>query len=197
MFDTSFFASPWTLLLGALTGLVFGFLLQKGGITRFSVIVGQFLLKDFTVAKVMGTAIVVGGVGVYGMLQFGWIDGLHVKGATLVANAIGGLIFGAGMAVLGYCPGTAVAALGDGSRDAVPGVLGMLFGAGVYAEAFPWLKANVLGLADLGKATFVTVTGLSPWWLLGLLAVLAVGGFLALERWERGRTSHATSAGIA
>ncbi|NIN68518.1 MAG: YeeE/YedE family protein, partial [Anaerolineae bacterium] len=148
MFDTSFFADPTTLLLGALTGLIFGFLLRKGGLTRFNVIVGQFLLEDFTVLKVMLTAIVIGSTGIYGMFQLGLIDGLHVKAAHLVANALGGLIFGAGMAILGYCPGTGVAALGNGSRDAIAGVAGMLFGAALYAEVYPWAKKHIVGLAD-------------------------------------------------
>ncbi|MHC5001987.1 MAG: YeeE/YedE thiosulfate transporter family protein, partial [Planctomycetota bacterium] len=109
------FADPTSLALGAATGLVFGFLLQKGGVTRFQVIVGQFLLKDFTVLKVMLTAIVVGAIGIYGMRAAGMDVPLHVKGTALLANVLGGLIFGVGMAILGYCPGTALAAIGDGS----------------------------------------------------------------------------------
>jgi hypothetical protein len=195
VFDTPFFAAPSVLLLGALTGLVFGFLLQKAGVTRFDVIVGQFLLRDFTVAKVMLTAIVVGGAGVYGMLSLGMLDALHVKAAHLVANALGGLIFGAGMALLGYCPGTGVAAIGDGSRDAVPGVLGMLLGAAVYAETHAWVAAHLLPYGELGKETAVTVTGLSPWWFLALLALGGLVLFTWLERRER--RSHDRPTGVA
>ncbi len=187
MFDAGFFASPTALLTGALTGLIFGFLLQKGGLTRADVIISQFLFRDYTVLKVMLTAIVVGGVGVYAMLQLGMIEKLHVKSATLVANIVGGLIFGKGMAILGYCPGSGVAAIGDGSRDAIPGVFGMLAGAAVYAEMHPWLKANVLPLADLGKVTIAQELGLSPWWLLAGLAVATAAGFFALERFEHAR----------
>ena len=86
-----FFADPKTLLLGAITGLVFGFLLQKGGVTRYNVIVNQFRFKDFTVLKTMLTAIVVGAIGIYAMLQLGMIKGLSVKGAELAMNAGGGL----------------------------------------------------------------------------------------------------------
>lgn len=184
MFD-HVFASPSILLTGALTGLIFGFLLQKGGVTRFSVILGQFLLKDFTVLKVMGTAIVVGGIGIYGMRAFGLDVPLHIKNATLLGNAIGGATFGIGMAILGYCPGTGVAAIGDGSRHAIPGVLGGLVGAAAYAEAYPWMKSEVLGVGDLGKATLGSVTGLSAWWFMALLAIGAFVGFMVLERWER------------
>ncbi len=187
MFE-NFFADSMTLFQGALAGLVFGFLLQKGGVTRYSVIVGQFLLKDFTVLKVMLTAIIVGSVGIFGMRAMGSEVALHIKNATLFGNILGGLIFGVGMAILGYCPGTGVGAMGDGSRHAIPGVLGMLVGAAIFAEVYPFMKAEVLGVADLGKATLDSVSGLSPWWFIALMTAAGIAVFVVLERWER---SHA------
>jgi uncharacterized membrane protein YedE/YeeE len=112
---------------------------------------------------------------------------MHVKNATLIGNAVGGAIFGVGMAILGYCPGTAVGAVGDGSRHAVFGILGGVVGAAIYAETYPWVKATVLR-TDFGKATAETVTGLSPWWFIAGLALAAALGFALLERWERGGT---------
>lgn len=187
MFDSAFFASPRDLALGALAGFLFGFLLQKGGVTRYRVILGQFLLTDFTVLKVMGTAIVVGAVGIYAMLALGMLESaeLHLKSATIWGNLVGGLVFGVGMAVLGYCPGTGVGALADGSRHAIFGVLGMLAGAAVYAEVHPWVNANLLKVNDLGKVTLSQETGLSPWWFIVAMAVAAVVGFTVLERWQR------------
>jgi hypothetical protein len=88
-----------------LTGLVFGFLLQKGGVTRYNVIVNQFRFKDFTVLKTMLTAIVVGRSASTRCCNSGMIKGLSVKSAELAMNAGGGLIFGVGMVLLGYCPG--------------------------------------------------------------------------------------------
>ena len=184
MFD-GFFADPKLLALGAVTGFVFGFLLQKGGVTRFNVIVGQFLLKDFTVLKVMLTAIVVGAVGIYGMRAMGVEFDMHIKSAALVGNALGGAIFGIGMAVLGFCPGSAVAAIGDGSRHAIAGVLGMLAGAAIYAETHSWLQPRVLEAVDLGKATLASMTGLSPWLIIAALAVVAAAVFVMLERSQR------------
>lgn len=180
-----FFADPRTLLLGAITGLVFGFLLQKGGVTRYNVIVNQFRFKDFTVLKTMLTAIVVGAVGVYAMLQLGMIKGLSVKGAELAMNAGGGLIFGVGMVLLGYCPGTALAAVGQGSRDAVVGIVGALVGAAVYAEAYPLLARTVEPIGKLGKITFADATHASPWWFIVALAIVALALFTWLERRER------------
>lgn len=181
---SNFFADPKTLLLGAITGLVFGFLLQKGGVTRYNVIVNQFRFKDHTVLKTMLTAIVVGAIGVYAMLQFGMISGLHIKGAEVGMNVLGGLIFGVGMVILGYCPGTALAAVGQGSRDAIVGIAGALVGAAVYAEVYPFLARTIEPLGKLGKITFVDVTHLSPWWLIAALAIGASGLFYWLERRE-------------
>ena len=175
--------TPVNLLLGLVTGLVFGFLLQRGGVTRYRVILGQFLWVDHTVLRTMLTAVVVGSAGVYAMHQFGDVS-LHVKGAVVLANVVGGLVFGVGMVVLGYCPGTGVGALGDGSRHAILGILGMLGGAAVYAEVQPLLKGNLLAVCDLGKLTFPQITGLSPWVLVVVLFVLAAILFAILKRLE-------------
>jgi uncharacterized protein len=167
---------------GLLAGVVFGFLLQKGGVATYKVIVGQFLLVDHTVARVMGTAIVVGAVGVYGLLALGLIDGLMVKPAMLVANAVGGLIFGVGMVGLGYCPGTGVAAAGSGSRHAWFGILGMLVGAALFTETFPWARRTFMEGVDLGKVTIADLTGVSPWVFVGLLVAGAAVFYTWLDR---------------
>lgn len=178
------FDSPLNLTYGLITGIVFGFLLQRGGVTRYRVIVGQFLLKDHTVVKTMLTAVVVGSAGIWAMHLFGEVS-LHVKPVTVLANALGGVLFGFGMALLGYCPGTGVAALGDGgSRPAVFGILGMLVGAAAYAEVYPAIKANLLSVGSYGKITFPEVTGLSPWFFVIALAAMAVLLFTAMHRGE-------------
>jgi len=174
------FDTPLNLLYGLLTGLVFGFLLQRSGVTRFRVILGQFLMKDHTVLKTMLTAVVVGSAGVWAMHSFAGVS-LHIKATTVLANVGGGLIFGFGMALLGYCPGTGVAALGDGSiRQAIFGVLGMLAGAAAYAEVYPAVKANILSVGSYGKITFADVTGLPVWVLIAALAIAAIVLFRTL-----------------
>jgi uncharacterized protein len=174
MFDTSLFVSPGVLLSGAATGLIFGFLLQKARVTRAEVIIAQFLLRDYTVLKVILTAIVVGSLGIYGMLEMGMITSLSIKSAALYANILGGLIFGVGMAILGYCPGTALAAIGDGSRDAIAGVLGGLTGAALYAEAYPFLKSRLIDILNMGAVSLPDITGISAWLWIGLLAGILV-----------------------
>lgn len=110
------------LLWGLAFGIAFGFLLQKGGVTKYDIIAGQLLLKDFTVVKVMLSAILTGMVGIYFMKSRGWVE-LYPKSGSLGMNVIGGLIFGAGFAILGYCPGTIAGAIGNGYLDALVGGL--------------------------------------------------------------------------
>jgi uncharacterized membrane protein YedE/YeeE len=170
------FDSPERLLLGLVIGILFGVLLQKGRVAKFSVIIGQFILKDWTVVKIMGTAVVVGSVGVYALAASGHAS-LHVKPFLLGGVLLGGVCFGVGMAVFGYCPGTGVAACGEGKPDAMVGVLGMLVGALAFVAAFPALQPVIKGLGGMGKVTFPEVTGTSPWlWVAGLVG----GGLTAI-----------------
>lgn len=165
------FDSPERLLLGLVTGVLFGVLLQKGQVAKFSVIVGQFILKDWTVVKIMGTAVVVGSVGVHALVASGQAHP-HVKPFLLGGVLVGGVCFGVGLAVFGYCPGTGVAACGEGRRDAMVGVLGMLAGALAYVVAYPALQPVIKGLGDMGKLTLAEITGTSPWlWVAGLAGV--------------------------
>jgi hypothetical protein len=152
------FDPVWKLALGLLTGLLFGFLLQKGRVSKYRTILGQFVLRDFTMLKIMLTAVVVGGVGVYALHAAGLAE-LHLKPLVLGGVVLGGLIFGAGMSLAGYCPGTVVAAIADGSRHAIFALLGMLFGAAVYAEVYVPLKGSLLTFGDFGKITLADVTG--------------------------------------
>lgn len=167
------FDSPDKLLLGLITGIAFGFLLQKGRVAKFHVIVGQFLLKDWTVVKVMLTAVAVGAVGVWAMVAMGMAS-LTIKPAAFGGVIVGAILFGAGMAIFGYCPGTSVAACGEGRRDAMVGVVGMLAGALFYVAAFPALQGLINGFGNLGEVTVPTLTGLSPWLFVGGLALAAI-----------------------
>jgi len=173
------FDSTGKLLLGLATGIVFGFLLQKGRVTKRSVILGQFLLKDWTVLKIMATAIIVGSVGVQVLVSVGDAH-LHIKPFLLGGVLVGGFCFGIGLSVLGYCPGTTVAACGEGHRDAMAGLLGMVAGAFAFVAAFPVLQPVIKGLGDWGKATLPDLTGTSPWAWIGALAVAGVVARLAV-----------------
>lgn len=148
------------LLLGFVMGIFFGFFLQKGQVTRYEVIMGQVLLTDFTVVKVILSAILVGMLGIYPLKRLGLVK-LHPKAGSLGGTLIGSLIFGVGFSLLGYCPGTAVGAVGQGSLDALfGGVLGILAGTGLYSVIYPAVRDHLL---DLGKFGEITLPQLLKW----------------------------------
>jgi hypothetical protein len=167
------------LIFGLITGFIFGFLLQKGQVVKYEKIVGALRLQDFTIVKFMLSAILVGMVGIYLMRDLG-VTELHIKPTALGANIIGGLVFGVGFGLLGYCPGTAVGATGEGRIDAFwGGILGMLVGAALYAELYTGIKGNVLTWGSLGKITLPSLLGINHWFIIGILWALLV----LLMRW--------------
>jgi len=166
------------LIYGLITGLLFGFLLQKGRVLRHEKQLSTLLLKDMTIIKFMLTSVIVAMVGTYLLLDLGLVK-LSIKATILGANIIGGIIFGLGWGLLGYCPGTSAGALGEGRWDALWGIAGMLAGAALYAEAFPTMKATVLTWGNLGKITLPQVLGVNHW----LVIIPIVAGSLFLFRW--------------
>ncbi|QDT02026.1 putative inner membrane protein [Rubripirellula lacrimiformis] len=141
-----------TLTLGLVFGMVFGFLLQKGGVAKFHVLIGQLMLQDFTVVKVMLSAVIVGTLGIHWMHYRRLVE-LHIKPTRIASNVIGGLLFGAGFALSAYCPGTGAAALGQGNFDALAMVAGMIVGSYFFAEMSGWIHRNIDPIGDLGKRT--------------------------------------------
>lgn len=182
-----------SLWLAVVFGLVFGFLLHRGGVTSYDVIVNQFRLRDFTVLKIMFTAIVVGGIGVAVLNGMGHAN-LHVKPANMLGVSLGAAIFGVGMVVLGYCPGTGLAAVATGSVHALVGVVGMLAGGILYALSFPWVSEKILTVGALGKVRLPDVTGVPAWGWLAILVVVAAAVFAVVETVERRRNDMRTVA---
>jgi len=166
------------LIYGLVTGLLFGFLLQKGRVLRYDKQLGALRLVDMTIVKFMLSSVMVGMVGVYLLSDLG-LAKLSIKATLLGPVIIGGLIFGLGWGLLGFCPGTSMGALGEGRWDAVWGILGMIAGAGLFAEAYPMLQNTVYTWGDLGRITLPKVLGVNHWIII---PVFIAGGFL-LFRW--------------
>ena len=166
------------LIYGLFTGIIFGFLLQKARVIRYDKQVGAMLLKDMTIVKFMMSTIIVAMVGVYLLVYLG-LAKLSLKATVLGANIIGGLIFGVGWGILGYCPGTQMGAIGEGRWDALWGIFGMLAGAALFAEFYPTLKTTVLTWGDLGKITLPQVLNINHWPVIAVMVVISV----VLFRW--------------
>ena len=166
------------LLTGAVTGILFGFFMQKAQVIRYDRQLAALRLRDMTIVKFMLSTILVAMVGIYLLFDLGLIK-LSVKPLILGGNVLGGLIFGIGWGIVGYCPATAMGALGEGRYDSAFGLLGMILGAGLYAEAYPLMKETVLTWGNFGKITLPGVLGINHWIVIVILAAV----FIALFRW--------------
>jgi hypothetical protein len=162
-------------------GSIFGFLLQKGGVGKYHVLEGQLLLQDFTVAKIMLSAILVGMVGLYFLHNLAQTK-MHILPTKIGSNIIGGLIFGVGFALAGYCPGTGAVALGQGALPAVIFITGLVVGSYLYAEASQFLRRTVETWGDKGKITLASALGVKTGAFVAFFAVLLGGALFMLSK---------------
>jgi len=172
-----------TLLYGLVTGILFGFLLQKGQVLHYDKQIGALRMQDMTIVKFMLSHVAVAMVGIYLLHDLGVVK-LSLKPMILGGVIIGAIIFGIGWGLLGYCPGTSLGALGEGRIDALWGIGGMLVGAGIYAEAYPYLKTTVLTWGDYGKITIPQVLGVNHWVIIVIVLIGIMGLFKWLEKKE-------------
>jgi len=169
------------LIPGLIVGIIFGFLLQKGNVADADTILGQLLLRNFTVMKIIMSAIAFGSWFLYRAYQAGIISSLPVKQLPCFSHLIGGLIFGFGMALLGYCPGTCLAAAGQKTKDAWWGIGGMLCGAFIYILFYPLVKKVLVTLPTF-KTLFLT--DLLPINISGLIFIFLLLVYV-LQRWVK------------
>ncbi len=162
-----------------LFGFLFGAILQYAKLNRYDTISGMATLEDLAVAKAIAVAIGLGAIFINLEIGLG-LANYHIKPFLLVGIIFGGLIFGTGMAILGYCPGTLAVSLGEGSLDAFFGIIGGLLGGLVFTLLFPSLQ-NLLG-PDLGKISLYSISGNSPV-LFYLLIFILGGAFMAAAFW--------------
>jgi hypothetical protein len=167
--------------LGLVTGILFGFLLQKGRVLRFEKQVGAVLLEDMTILKFMLSAILVGMIGIT-VLAEADVIATSRKSMNLGAVLLGGALFGGGWAIMGFCPGTSIGALGEGRWHAVFAIIGMLLGAALYAELYPFFKSTVLAWQDFGKIGLPEALGVSAWVVIAVFWVAALALFLFFEK---------------
>jgi len=130
------------IISGLILGAAFGFILERAGFGNPNKLTGQFRLTDWSVFKVMFTAIVFAAVGLLILEKLGLVDAgsLFVPPAFLGAAALGGALVGAGFAIGGYCPGTSVVGLMSGRIDAAIFLIGLLLGTVMFAGIYPSIE---------------------------------------------------------
>jgi hypothetical protein len=150
-----------------LLGFLFGWSLHKAGLTHYARIVNVYRFRDMTVLRFMLTALVVGGFAIQAGIELGFAPSAPIPPTSMLANVVGGVVFGVGMATAGYCPGTIVAEAGEGRLDAwVAGLSGLLVGAIVFGLLQPAIMPTLARVGSLGRVTFADLAGASPWLVL-------------------------------
>jgi uncharacterized protein len=174
-------------LLKALAlGFLFGGLLHKGGLTHYARIVGVYRFKDLGVLEFMLAALAVAAVGIQLQVGLGMAAPLPVPPTHLLANLLGGIVFGIGMATAGYCPGTILAEAGEGRLDAlVAGFGGLFVGALIFGAIQPALMPTLAAVGSWGRVTLASLGGVSPGLVALIFAEVVVVVLLLLARARR------------
>ncbi|POR01995.1 YeeE/YedE family protein [Alkalispirochaeta sphaeroplastigenens] len=169
------------LVYGLVTGIFFGIFLQQAQALRFERQVGAMLLKDMTVVKFMLTTIVVASVGIHALQDAGIIS-FAPRALSLGSQILGGLLFGVGWAIIGYCPGTSIGAIGEGRFHVIWPILGMLLGGIIFALLYPFIQTHIQPLGSFGAISLPQLLGVNHWLVI---AALAAGSFFLFRFFER------------
>lgn len=178
---------PEGLLTATLIGLAFGFWLERAGFGSSRKLTSIFYFRDFAVLKVMFTAIVTAAIGLYFFSAAGMVNLEEVfQPATFLwPQLVGGLLFGVGFVVGGYCPGTALVATASAKADAVVFLIGAGIGSLAFGFAYPALESFVVS-GSMGNSTLPAWMGLDPAIVTVLVTAVALGAF-ALVTWVEQR----------
>jgi hypothetical protein len=168
-------------------GIAFGFALERAGLGNARKLSAQFLLRDFTVVKVMFTAVVTAMLGVHWLGRLGIVDVsfLYVPDTYLAPQTAGGVLFGAGFALAGLCPGTSCVSAATGRGDGLATAAGLFAGVLVTGLVFAPLQSFYESGAR-GALTLPSVFGLPAGVVVLLVTAIALAVFGIAGRFENG-----------
>jgi len=186
LFSQNALSSSAAFALSLLIGVAFGFVLERAGFGSSRRLAGIFYFRDMAVLKVMFSAVITAMLGVAYLTAFGWIslDRIYLMPTAYAAQIIGGLIFGVGFVMSGWCPGTAAVGLASGRLDAFLCLCGAVVGSIVFNEVYPWVSPLQ---ADSGVQFVYANLGVSHATFALLLTIVAVGMFWGAEYVEHRR----------
>ena len=192
------FGDGASLVIAVLLGIAFGWFLERGGMGSATKLSGQFYFTDLSVLKLMFSAIVTAASGLFWLSWAGLLDlsRVYVPETFIAPQLVGGVIFGAGFAVGGLCPGTSCVAAATGRRDGLSLIAGMLAGVFVFGEAFPGIGTFADSTAR-GAWTLPQAFGLSYGTVVGMVVAAALGAFAGAEWLERRTERPARPAEVA
>jgi uncharacterized protein len=171
-------------------GFLFGFVLERAGFGDARNLTNIFYFRDMRVLKVMFSALVTAMVGLIVLSWVGLFDYATLLEVSLLKTylwpqLVGGILFGLGFVIGGYCPGTSVVGIVSGKLDALVFMLGMIAGIWVFAAGFS-LWGSFYMSSDLGRLTLWQAFGLKMEWVAVAIVVMALGAFALTglaEKW--------------
>ncbi len=185
LYSYHFFSYNFSLALALIIGFLFGFFLERAGLGNPRKLTAIFYFEDFTVLKVMFSAIVTSAIGLWILTRTGLINisEVLVVPTYLWPQLLGGFILGIGFVIGGYCPGTAVVGMSSGRIDGIIFIIGLMLGIWIFAEGYPFLKDFYLSgyMADM---TLNRWLGSSRGIVILVITLLAFIAFWAAEKAE-------------
>ena len=169
--------------LGIFSGLTFGFIIQRAGATNPDKIISGHLMKDPAIMQFMILAVAFGAVGLAGLQAVG-VGRTMILPLSLVATTLGGILFGLGWGLTGYCPGTTWTAVGEGRMDAVFALLGGFAGTLVFGHLHETLIPLLYLPTNMGQINFGAWFGSSPVFVFVYALILGFAAWLVGRLWS-------------
>ncbi|MFC1481327.1 YeeE/YedE thiosulfate transporter family protein [Candidatus Neomarinimicrobiota bacterium] len=186
LFKLGYFGSGFSLIIALIIGFFFGYFIERGGLGNAKKLAGQFYLTDFTVFKLMFSAVVTAMLGLFWISRLGLLDLslVFVNPTYLYPQIVAGLLFGVGFVVGGLCPGTSCVALASGRLDGLALLIGIFTGIFLFGELFDSITGFFYS-SSYGALTLPLLFGLQPGTIVLIVVAVALGGFILAEAYER------------
>jgi uncharacterized membrane protein YedE/YeeE len=188
LYETGALGTGGALAVALGVGVAFGFFLERAGLGSARKLSAQFRLTDFTVMKVMFTAIVTASLGVFWLSRLGALDltRVYVPETFILPQLVGGAIFGAGLVIAGLCPGTACVSAATGRLDGAAVIAGLLVGILAYGVMDPVVDRFATS-TPRGTYTLPQLIGASHGVTVLIVVIIALAAFRGAEWLEARR----------
>ena len=175
------------LFLAVIFGIGFGYILYRVGALDYKNIINALMLKDLSIPKFMLLSVAITSVGIFSLRLIGLVS-LDVITANPLGNILGGLIFGIGFALAGYCPGTSIGAMGEGKKDARYTVLGGMVGVFIYTFIQQYTGFSIAAF-DIGKLSLDDLIHLNPFSVAVIYSIAIAMIVFLIDYWEHKKSS--------